>query len=190
MEEQPQETFEEPPSYWNSVGIAGVIFGILLFVINTIVGYATINSEPTGSMLSPMQIIGSCACVIGAFGGMMAVWYYARSFDITISLGKGALIGFLTGCAVTLVTIVLNELWAVVDPDMTKQIMESTIARIEASELPDQQKQMMIDWAASSEQGSSIFTQLWQGVLANGILNVITAMIGVKLFADEQNEFE
>lgn len=187
MEDPQQQIPNEKPSYWNSVGIAGVIFGIIVFVLSLVGGYATINAEPTGSLVSPTMWIGVLSCLVGAFGGMLAVWNYTGNYNISITLGRGALIGFLTGVAISIVSVVLNELWTFIDPDMTRQIVDSTIANFEASDLPEQQKQQMIDLVAGSREGESIGRQLLSGIPLYGILNLITGMIGAKVFGQNDD---
>ena len=184
----PQDPYEgQPPSYWTSVNTAGLIFGIMAFAISIISSYAIINSEPTGSFFSPVQLLGSLACLIGAFGGMLATWHYAREYDIAIKLGKGALIGFLTGVVITLLTVVLGQIWQVIDPEMTQKIIDSTIANMEAMDMPDGQKQQMIDATVESVRSQqSIVTQLLWGIPIYGILNMITGMIGAKIFGKKE----
>lgn len=187
MEESQQQTSNNVPSYWTSVGISGVLFGIILFAISLIAGYATINSDPTGSMFSPTQLIGTLACLFGAFGGMLATWHYAREFDVSITLGKGALIGFLVGVVITMVNVLLSQVWSVVDPDMTQQIIESSVANIEAADMPEQQKQQMIDMTVQTIRSQeSITSQLLWGIPMYGILNLITGMIGAKIFGKKE----
>lgn len=192
MEEPQNQTFEneEPPSYWTSVGIAGVIFGFVAFVLSLLSSYAMINSEPTGSFFSPVQLIGVLVCLIGAFGGMLATWHYAREYDVPIKLGRGALIGFLTGVVITVVTVLLGQIWQVVDPDMTQQMIDSTIANMEAMDMPDAQKQQMIDTTVESIRSQqNISTQFLWGIPLNGILNLITGMIGAKIFGKKEEKF-
>lgn len=196
MEESPHQEFDEPrsgtdrqsdPSYWTSVTIAGSIFGIVAFVLSLISGYAMINSEPSGSFFSPTQLVGVLACLLGAFGGMLATWHYAREFDLSITLGRGALIGFLTGVVVTIVSIVLNQAWQLIDPEMMQKMIDSTVANMEAMDMPDDQKQQMIDATVESmESQNSIGTQLLWGIPMNGILNLLTGMIGAKLFGKQE----
>lgn len=186
MEDPQQQTPNDKSSYWNSVAIGGVIFGIIIFVLSLVAGYATINSEPTGALISPAVWVGALSCLVGAFGGMLAIWHYAGNFNISVSLGRGALIGFLTGVAISIVSVLLNELWTFIDPDMTQQIVDSTIANIEASDLPEQQKQQMIDLTAGAREGESIGMQLLSGIPLYGILNLITGMIGAKIFGQEE----
>ncbi|MCW9708596.1 DUF4199 domain-containing protein [Fodinibius salsisoli] len=197
MEESQQQGFDNPqpdfsdqpnePSYWKSVATAGVIFGIVAFVLSLVSSYAVINSEPTGSLLNPTQFIGTFACLAGSFGGMLAVWHYAREYDLFIQLGRGALIGFLTGVGITVVNVILGEAWQFIDPDMTQKVIESTIASIEAMELPEAQKQQIIDATAEGLQSqNSMFSQLLWSIPINGILNLITGMIGAKIFGQQE----
>lgn len=186
MEESQQQTYNNEPSYWNSVAIGGVIFGGIVFALYLVAAYATINSEPSGSLFSPTQLIGVLGCLFGAFGGMLAIWHYAGNYNISVTLGRGSLIGFLTGIAIAVVYVILTELWTFVDPDMTQQVVESTIANLEQSDLPEQQKQQFIDLTAGSREGEGIGSQLLSNIPLYGILNLITGMIGAKVFG--QNE--
>ncbi|NGP78088.1 DUF4199 family protein [Balneolaceae bacterium YR4-1] len=180
--EQTNQTNGTPPSYLTSVGIAAVIFSLLTTVLQLISGYMQINAEPTGSLFSPTMLFGLVVCLVGAFGGMVAVWHYANEYQITMKLGKGALIGFLTGLAMVIIGIVLNKLWLLFDPDMQQKMMESTIANFEAMDMPEETKQQMIDQAAS-QANPSIGMQLLYGIPIFGILNLLTGMLGVSLFA-------
>lgn len=174
-------------SYWMSVTTASVIFGILAFVLSLVSSYAVINSEPTGSLFSPVQLIGTLVCLVGAFGGMLATWHYARIHQIFIKLGKGALIGFLTGVGIAIVMVIFSQLWEFIDPDMTQKVIENTIANIEAMDIPEAQKQQAIDAAAQGMQGqNSIGSQLLWSIPVYGILNLITGMIGAKIFGQQE----
>lgn len=189
MEESQNRASENNiPSYWISVAIAGTIFGILTFVLSLVSSYAMINTEPSGSIFSPIQLIGVFVCLIGAFGGMLAAWHYAREFEVEIKLGRGALIGFLTGVCITFVTVILSQLWQAVDPDMTQQLIDSTIANMEAMDIPDSQKQQMIDSTVQNIRDQrSIGSQLLWGIPLYGILNLVTGMIGAKVFGQKNN---
>ncbi|MGD8426531.1 MAG: DUF4199 domain-containing protein [Balneolaceae bacterium] len=189
MEESPQ-TSSSNPSYSTSVGIAGVLFGIVTFALSLIVAYATINSEPTGSMLSPIQLAGTLVCLVGAFGGMLATWHYAKEYDIPFTLGKGALIGLYTGLAIAIVSVLLNQVWHLIDPDMTQRLIEHSIANIQASNMADQQKQQTMDMVAESLRNQdSIGRQLLWGLPLYGILNLLTGMIGAKVFSKKEENF-
>ncbi|PAU92964.1 hypothetical protein CK503_13640 [Aliifodinibius salipaludis] len=189
MDEVTEQQAEQnnQPSYWTSVGIAGVIFGIIVFALSLVTSYAMINSEPSGSLFSPVQLLGIFVCLVGAFGGMLATWHYANEYNISIKLGKGALIGLFTGICITVVYIVFNQIWQFIDPDMTQKAIDSVIANFEASDLPDAQKQQMIDSTVQSMRGqNSIGTQLLYNLPMYGILNVFTGMIGAKVFGKQE----
>jgi len=187
--EESQQTSSNNPSYWTSVGIAGLIFGIVVFALSIIISYITINSEPTGSLFSPIQLAGTIVCLIGAFGGMLATWHYANEYDIPFTLGKGALIGLFVGIVITIVNILLNQGWHFIDPDMTQRLIDHTVANIQASSMPDQQKQQTIDMMADTLRNrNSIGTQLLWGLPMYGILNLITGMIGAKIFSKKAED--
>lgn len=185
--EQTEMSNNEMPSYWASVGIAAFIFSILTFVIQLVSSYMQINAEPSGSLFPPGAIFGSVACLVGAFGGMVAVWHYAREYDITMKLGKGALIGFATGCAMVFIGLVLNQLWQLIDPDMTQKMIDSMIDNYEAMDMPDETKQQMMD-SVASQANPSIGMQLLYGIPMFGILNLVTGLIGVAIFARKKDE--
>lgn len=186
MEESQMSENNNLPSYWTSVAISSIIFGILAFILSLVSSYAMINSEPTGSFFSPVQLLGVLVCLIGAFGGMLATWHYANEHNVAIKLGKGALIGFLTGVCITIVSVLLNQIWQLVDPGMTQKLIDSTISNMEALDMPDGQKQQMIDSTVENIRSQqNIGTQLLWGIPLNGILNLITGMIGAKIFGKE-----
>lgn len=183
--EQTHQDNTTPPSYWASIGIAAFIFSLLTTVLQLVSGYIQINSEPTGSMFSPSMFMGIFVCLVGAFGGMVAVWHYAKENQLTLKLGKGALIGFLTGAVMVLIGIVFNEIWSFIDPDMNEKMMDAVIANFEAMEVPEETRQQMIDQAAS-QVNPSIGMQLAWGIPIFGILNLLTGMLGVALFARDK----
>src|SRR5690554_6990070 len=94
-------------SYWNSVLIASLITALVVTVISLIGGYMTINSEPSGTIFSTMQVVGILSCLIGAMGGVIATWHYAKEFNVTFTVGRGALIGLLVGLVTTIISVVL-----------------------------------------------------------------------------------
>lgn len=185
-EEQAESNNE--PSYWTSVSIAGLIFGIIVFALSLVTTYSVINSEPTGSLFSPVQIsLWVLVCLVGAFGGMLAIWHYTNEHDVSLKLGKGALVGLFTGIAIAVVVVILNQLWQVIDPDMTQKAIDSTIANIEAADLPDAQKQQAIDSMVQGMRNqNSIGSQLMYNLPMFGILNVLTGMIGAKVFGSSK----
>lgn len=181
--EQQQTRDSDAPSYWPSVGLAAVIFGIISFVMYLVSSYATINSEPTGSLFGPSMFIGLFGCLIGAFAGLTAVWHYANEFDLSITLGQGALIGFLAGAGMTIISSLLTQAWAMVDPELTQKMIDSTIANFENMDMPEESKQQMIDSTVESMRSQQqLGSQLLWGIPISGLLNLLSGMIGAKVF--------
>lgn len=83
------------------------------------------------------------------------------------------------------VSIVLNQIWGLVDPDMTQKMIDSLVANFEAMDMPEEQKQAMIDGTVQQMKNSVINSLLW-GIPISGLLNLVTGMIGVALFAREK----
>lgn len=182
------EQANSDPSYWASTGVASFIFGLIVFVISLISAYITINSEPTGSFFSPMQLIGTLACLIGAFGGIVAVWHYTKEYDVPVKLGRGALIGFLTGAGIAVLSTLLNQVWLLIYPDMTQKLIDSIVSNMEAMDMPEEQKQQAIDSTVQSMESQYSFGwQLLLGIPLYGVLNLITGMIGAKVFGKDQD---
>jgi hypothetical protein len=182
----------QKPSYWTSVLIAGVAVGVIVFIVSIILGYVQINSEPSGSMFSGMSLSGLVPCLMAAFAGMLAIWHYTSEVEKEMKLGRGALIGLMTGIVVILAQTILSKLWILIDPDYMTAIRDHMIQNYEMMSLPEAQKQTIIDGLYQEFQNQNSFfgilKQLAYGAIGYGILNVITGMIGVKIFADQPEE--
>lgn len=188
MEEVSQNNSFNFNNYWPSVVIVGAIFSLVSFVIGLFFGYKQIHAEPSGSLISPIMISSGVICLATAFAGMLAVWHYTKEINPVIKLGQGALVGFLTGAAVVIFSAVLNEIWLLIDPEYTEKLIEATIANVEAMNLPADAKNDMIDAMAESMSHQSILKQIFIGIPVPGLLNMATAMIGVKVFAEKEEE--
>ena len=176
-------------NYWQSVFLVGAIFSIVSFALSLFFGYRQIGSEPSGAIFSPMMFSGVLVCLITCVAGAVAVWHYTREVSPFIKLGQGALIGFLTGAAIVVVSVVLSQIWNFVDPAYTDKMVEAAIANVEAMDLPAQQQNDMIDTMAESVRSSqSITQQLFWGIPITGLLNLVTGMIGAKLFGKNEEE--
>lgn len=191
--EQSDSTYDvnSPPqgaSYWPSVLLFGGIFSVVGFVINISFGYIQIGSEPSGSMFSPLLLSSGIVCLATCVGGLLAVWHYTREVTPYVKLGRGALIGFLTGVVIVVLGALLSEAWILFDPDYNERLLESVIANVEAMDLPADARDQMIDQMAASIRETSVFQQLLIGIPITGLLNLLTGMLGVKLFATRVEE--
>lgn len=179
MENLQQEAVTEDPSYWNSVFIASAVFGAILAIGQLMEGYYAINTGAEGGWISTV------VCLIGIFGGLAAVWHYAADKNIVISLGKGALIGFLAGVGAQLISYGLIEIWELMNPSYAEAYKEAQISVIEENpNLPEEWKQSSIDFLHDPSLGFTIIMVVG-GALLNGVLNMFTGMIGAKTFSAE-----
>lgn len=175
-------------SYWPSVLIVGGIFSVVGFVINISLGYMQIGSDPTGSMLSPLMVSSVVVCLATCVGGLVAVWHFTKEVTPVLKLGRGALIGFLTGAVIVVASTILNELWLTIDPGYTEKVIESIVENIEAMDLPSDTRNQLIDQMAAGIRDTSVVQQLLMGIPVTGLLNLLTGMLGVKLFAASQED--
>lgn len=175
--------------YWPSVALIGVIFGFIMFLIGLGFGYYQISSEPTGSFFTPATLSPMILCLFMMFAAPPAVWHFTKEVSPYIKLGQGAIIGFLTGAVLVVVSTVLNELWHFIDPDYTEKIIESTVANFERMDLPAEQKNMMIDGTVEGMKDSrNILTSLFYGIPIYGLLNLVTGLISVKIFGKKEDQ--
>lgn len=171
-----------------SSSIVGLIFGLITFVVGLFFIYQQINSDPSGSMMG--MLLGSVSmlavCLIAACAGLVAVWHFTKEVTSTLKLGQGAIIGFLSGAVIAVVSVILSEIWSTfVDPDMMKNYADAMIANFEAMDMP---QSTLDDMAESFEEGDSMFRQLFLNIPLYGVMNLLTALIGVKIFADKPEE--
>jgi len=178
-------------SYWQSVIVGALFTALVIFVIALISGYMTINAEPTGSIISAGQLIGVLSCLIGAFGGIISTRHYAKTYNITFTIGKGAMIGLYTGLIAALISAILSQLWTFVDPGYVQGIIDSTVANMEAmTNIPEAQKAQIIEDTTTKlkDQFASLSGILIGSAISMatfGFLNLLTGMIGAKIFASE-----
>lgn len=175
------------PSYWPSVMVGGLIIAIVMAVLGIVSQYMTINSEPTGASFGMGQAIGSFACLLGAIGGFLATRHYAKEHEITFAVGKGATIGFLTGVAGTVFSTIISLIWMyVIDTNLEQAMYDWQIRNMEAQNLPPEQLEMAIQFIPEPGSLSTLLMQFGIGLVAVGLLNLISGIIGAKVFANEE----
>ena len=179
------ENEQTTPSYWNSVLLASLLTAIVVSVFTLIGGYMTLGSEPSGSIFSSAQIFSTLGCLIGALGGLYGNWHYAKTFDITYKIGKGALIGLLVGALATVFSVLIGEIWNFIDPGFEDALINWNIQNFEAMQMPAEAKEQAI--ASMEEQGAgTIWMRALYSFIGLGIVNVISGLIGAKVFASEE----
>ncbi len=178
------------PNYWPSVMVGALIIGLILSVLGIISQYMLISSEPVGSSFTLPQAIQTFSCLAGAIGGFFAVRHYATENEITFPIGKGAVIGFFTGVVGVIISTVISLIWQfVIDPELDDAVYEWAIRNLEVQNLPQQQMDMAMNFIP---EPGSMTTLLWGigfGIVVLGVLNLLSGIIGAKVFAKEEDEF-
>jgi hypothetical protein len=189
MEEYPQNPF------LNSILLVGVVFATVISVISIGMSYNIINSEPSGSLFSPTIWSSVVVCFIGVFAGLFAVRHHAKQFNAPLQMGRGAVIGFLTGAVMSVAMTALSLLWLAIDPSFNEKLMEALIANFEAiNEIPAAQKEEIIDSVYTQFQKQATVTgqlsALGINILLFGALDALSGILGVKLFAPKADLLE
>jgi hypothetical protein len=173
-------------SYWSSVILASLIFGVVYFALTIGTGYYVINHQPTSAAMSPSSIIGTVVCLFAGFGGMLAVWHHINEYGVTIQMGRGAVIGIITGLLIGIISFVLVHLWEYIDPNYTSRLMDVQIAIMNSKgNLTSEQQQKMADMMHNRGAMFQVLGALFT-TIGLGILNLITGIIGTKIFKGDE----
>lgn len=177
-----ETTHHGMPSYWNAVITAGLITAIVYSIIGLASAYLTIGGS-TGAG----QGLGISACLVSSIAGVIANRLYAKGFNLTYPIGKGALLGFLAGLVTLIVGTAISLFWTeIIDTGMNDALMQSTIANLETQGLTQDQIDQAL--SLSLEPGSMIYilVQFGIGFVSLSIINVISGIISAKIFAKEE----
>lgn len=173
------------PNYWNSVLIASLITALIVTIFSIIGGYRTIASEPSGTFFSAAQIWGLIGCLLGAAGGIIVNWHYTNEYDVSYKIGKGALLGLLVGLVGTVFVVILTQLWNVIDPSYTEALMDWNMQNLDAMQMPEEAREQAMEGFENPNSLANIGWQALGTFIGLGILNVISGMVGAKMYAEE-----
>ncbi|MEO1021346.1 MAG: DUF4199 domain-containing protein [Bacteroidota bacterium] len=176
------------PNYWPSVLIASLITGLIISALGIASGYLTIASEPAGSSFNASSSVGILACLLGAIAGVIVNWHYAKEHQITYKIGKGALLGFLAGLFAVIISTVVSLVWTeLIDANYNQALYDWQMANIDAQNVPEETKEMSRNFVPKPGSPIALATQFGVGILGLGIMNVISGIIGAKIFASEKD---
>lgn len=180
------ENEQVQPGYWNSVIIASLVTAIVVTAFSLIGGYMTLGKEPSGSFFNSAQLFGTIGCLIGALGGLFANWHYVKENDVTYKIGKGALIGLFVGLIATIFTVIIGQIWNLIDPSYQQALVDWNIQNFEAMQMPAEAKEQAIAGMENPNSLKNIGLQALITFVGLGIVNVISGLIGAKVFASEE----
>lgn len=167
-----------------------MIFAIISFVGNLVIMYTVIGMEPSMMMLLIPSISGTVICLLAAVAGFLVVRAYIKATNLRVPVGKGAVIGLVTGVLIAVVSGVLGILWDFVDPNITKNMMNAMMSAIDTlPEMNDAARQQAEDQLMANDpsQWSTRLMGLGMSTLGFGIVNMITGMIGAAVFSKKDD---
>lgn len=168
------------PSYWNAVITAGLITGTVLTVIQLITSYMTI----AGSSVTGFTIIG---CLIASIAGIISNWMYAKGYNLTYPIGKGALLGVFSGIITSIVTFCLSLFWTkFIDTGMNEAIIEATIKSLEDQGLTQEEIDMAQSFIPDPNSLVGLIISFASALAMYIFINLISGIISAKIFAKEE----
>ena len=177
---------QQMPNYWPAVITGALIGGIIVSLTSKAGVYITVSSEPTGSFINLTQGIGIIGCLIAAVGGYIANRKYATENELTYPIGKGALIGLFTGVVMAVFVTLIELLWAyVIDPSYLDTFLEWNRQNTDLMQIPESSKELIYAELDAADSPTATLKQFGYFVVAYGIVNVISGIIGAKLHASE-----
>jgi hypothetical protein len=175
-----ETTHHGMPSYWNAVITAGLITGTILTVIQLTTSYMTI----AGSSATGMAIIG---CLIASIAGIISNWMYAKGYDLTYPIGKGALLGVFSGIITSIVTFSLSLFWTkVIDTGMNEAIIEATLKSFEDQGLSQEEIDMAQSFIPDPNSLVGLIITFLSALAMYVVINLISGIISAKIFAKEE----
>ena len=185
-----QETMQnENPSYWASVLIGALVITLITTIIGTFLLYYIAGAEPSPMLLILLSSFVIINCLFGSIGGFISTRHYAKTFNLTFPIGKGALIGLLTGIVGAILAAIIGQLWNLIDPALVDNLIANITDVMDMIDMSQQQRDETLSSIVESFESSQTFGGIIQGVLINsailGVVNAISGLIGAKVFASE-----
>ncbi len=176
------ETTEQKSLYTHSLTVGG-IFGAAYTIVNLLILYIAVGTGSTGLGMIAVYCLGICGISLAA--GYFATWTYISDIMMPIETGQGALIGFLAGIALAVVSFVFQLVLNSVGLDSQELTSEFMMAFLSDLGLSGQELQDVEDQMQSS--GSGVFSLLISMVVL-GLLNCITGLIAASIHSKKYKQ--
>jgi len=105
---------------------------------------------------------------------------------VTYKIGKGALIGLFVGLGATIVAVILGQIWNIIDPSYQQALVDWNIQNFEAMQMPAEAKEQAIAGMEDPNSLKNIGLQAVFTFVGLGVMNVISGLVGAKIFASEE----
>lgn len=175
----------EKKNYLQPALISAAIFAVVGTALAIYGGYIIINSEPTGSPFPPGAWMNMVVCLLGAFTALLTIKLHVEEEPVMM-MGRGAVIGLVTGLILAALMTLLGMAWEFADPEYSSNVVEAMSRHFEAiPNFPEEQiDKMLADMEAQFTllgrlKGFGISAALY------GVLNALTGMLGVRIFAEK-----
>ena len=187
------EIDQQKPSFMRQTLFAGLIFAVVIFLLEVFGGLMVINADPGGGVILITLFSGAVGCLVAAFAGMIGVRMYVKENALPMTLGEGAKIGLVTGAIVAAGNAFLDLAWLTVYPGFQDNLLEASIEHVEAiTQISEEDRQNIIDMLYSETQEAASFGNILLGLfwslLILGLLNTLSGTLGAKFFANQPGE--
>ena len=137
-----------------------------------------------GSSATGMPIIGF---LIASSAGIISNWMYAKGYDLTYPIGKGALLGVFSGIITSIVTFSLSLFWTkVIDTGMNEAIIEATLKSFEDQGLSQEEIDMAQSFIPDPNSLVGLIITFLSALAMYVVINLISGIISAKIFAKEE----
>ncbi|MCH8557762.1 MAG: hypothetical protein LAT84_08070 [Balneolia bacterium] len=154
------------------------ITGAGLAVLASLFFYASLLLVSESIAIVLVACLGCCGLTLAP--GLVTTWSHVKKFGQTIEVGRGALIGFVSGLVFGVVFNFMDVIWTLFSVNANELFLNALIEFVEQygddSALQDIQEQ-----AAGADSGFSV-GGLILSMIVIGTLNLITGMVGSAVF--------
>lgn len=164
------------PPKTQSIILGGVAIGVVATLFSVIVNMVQGDAGAGGPMSA---VLGCCACLVYVGAGLIAVWHYTNTYNLTIPAGQGVGMGALAGLVAALIAIALGLVLRAVGilPDV-----EDIIAQLEDSPQFDGMSDDQVEQALQMTRMMAGVGGYAIALVAGVLLGLIGGAIGAAIF--------
>lgn len=160
------------PSKTTSILLGGVAFGVFAVLLSLL----SASGDPSG----PMGMVAGCLSCLGYLAaGMLAVWHYTNTNQLTIPVGQGVGMGAMTGIVAAIVGVALTLLLRAVGVLPT---VEDIMLQMEQSGTFDEMGDAQMEQTRGMMEMFNGPLGWGIGVVLGAILGLIGGAIGASIF--------
>jgi hypothetical protein len=182
--------FEAPQqkNFIKAAGIAGAIMAVVTSALLIANGYSIMNATPDGSPLPPGSMLNGVICLLSFLTSFIAVKLHA-SEEPVMQLGRGAIIGLVSGALAAIVGVILQMGWEFADPNYTAGVMDAMTRWAES--VPQFSEEQVDEMLANMEDQYTMTGRLKAigiGLPINAVANAVTGLLAAKIFTSRPPE--